>query len=263
LSFVLTAVVTSWFVVRIVASFRDHDRQASEAAQRALRDEAVLRVGALAAGAAHELATPLTTMTVLAGEIANSAETPSMRRDAAALSDQVKRCRGLIGDLLAAATHAHASGGGRERLDRFLESVAAGARAMHPEATILCDWTGIVPAPEVFGELGLKQALSALLDNAVDASPNDVGFAGRVDAGTLRLSIEDRGGGVSAADLPKLGRAFFSTKPSGKGVGLGLVIATRAIERLGGTLRWESDAGRGTRAEVTLPLAALRLKHTT
>ena len=72
-SFALTAAVTAWFIVRIVATLREHDRLLREAARRALNDEAVLRIGTLAAGAAHELGTPLTTMAVVVGE---------MRRDA-------------------------------------------------------------------------------------------------------------------------------------------------------------------------------------
>jgi two-component system, sensor histidine kinase RegB len=259
-SFTLTAGVTAWFVMRIVAALRDHDRRLSEAAQRALRDEAILRVGALAAGAAHELATPLTTMAVVASEIANNADSASLQRDARVLTAQIKICRDTIADLMAAAGHARAVGGGRERLDRFLESIAATCRTMNPEANIVGDWTGILPAPEIFGEQALKQALLALLNNAVDASPEDVQFSGRREADTLWLCITDRGSGLPADDLAKLGRTFFTTKPPGKGAGLGLVVASRAIERLGGTLRWENRTGGGMRVEVVLPLDSLSLK---
>ena len=84
--FALTALVTAWFVVRIVADLRAHERLLREAARRALNDEAIMRLGALAAGAAHELATPLTTMAVVAGEMAREAQTPAVQRDAAILT---------------------------------------------------------------------------------------------------------------------------------------------------------------------------------
>jgi two-component system sensor histidine kinase RegB len=258
-SFALTAGISAWFVIRIVATLREHDRWLNEATQQALRDDAVLRVGALAAGAAHELATPLTTMAVIAGDIARSANSPSLQQDAGILTSQIKICRETIANLMAAAGHARAVGGGRERLDRFLESIATQCRTMRPEANIVCDWSAILPVPEILGEQALKQALLALLNNAVDASPEDVQFAGRCDANILRLSIADRGRGLPAGNLGKLGRTFFTTKPPGKGAGIGLVVAARAIERLRGTLRWENRVDGGMRVEVLLPLDSLRV----
>ena len=261
LSFTLTAAVVAWFVVRIVATLRNHDRLLSETAQRALRDEAVLRVGALAAGAAHELATPLTTMAVVAGEIVRNADSPSLQHDAGILTSQIKICRDTITNLMAAAGHACAVGGGRERLDQFLESIAVRCRTMHPEANIVCDWDGALPATEIFADQALMQALLALLNNAVDASPRDVQFTACLEANSLRLSIADRGGGLPAVDHAKLGRAFFTTKPPGKGTGLGIVLASRAIERLGGTLCWENRPTGGTKVKIMLPLAALTLER--
>ena len=75
-SFALTAAVTAWFVIRIVASLREHDRLLQESARKALNDEAVNRLGTLAAGAAHELGTPLTTIAMIAGEMQREADDP-------------------------------------------------------------------------------------------------------------------------------------------------------------------------------------------
>ena len=260
LSFTLTAGITAWFVARIAATLRDHDRMLNEAVQRALRDEAVLQVGALAAGAAHELATPLTTMAVSAEEIRRNAESPVVRHDADVLVSQIGIVRETIANLLAAGDHAHSVSGGRERLDVFLEAIAGRCRTMHPEASIVCNWDQISPAPEIFAEQALRQALLALLCNAVDASPNDVEFCGRRDGSILRLAIADRGSGLPTADLDRLGRSFFTTKLPGEGAGLGLVLATRAIERLGGALFWKNRAGGGTVVEVEIPLDALTLR---
>jgi two-component system sensor histidine kinase RegB len=83
------------------------------------------------------------------------------------------------------------------------------------------------------------------------------------DERTLRLTIEDRGEGVPPDHVEKLGRTFFTTKPPGRGVGLGLVLAANSVRHLGGTLRWKDRAGGGTLAEMVLPLYALLLpeKH--
>lgn len=259
LSFALTAGITAWFVLRIVGSLRDHDRELARAAQIALRDEAVLRVGALAAGAAHELATPLTTMAVTAGEILRNAQSPAVKRDAEILASQVGICREKIADLLAAGGHARSVGGGRERLDIFLESIAERCRTIHPEARIASNWDQISPAPEIFSEQALRQSLLALLSNAVDASPRDVEFSGRKEGNIARLAIADRGPGLPTTDTDKLGRSFFTTKRPGDGAGLGLIIARRTIERLGGAIRWTSRDGGGVLVEVEVPLDALLL----
>ena len=99
-----------------------------------------------------------------------------------------------------------------------------------------------------------------LLNNAVDASPHDVHFSGRRENDMLRLVIADRGNGLPSDKLDQLGRTFFTTKPPGKGVGLGLVVASRAIERLGGTLLWAHRDRGGTQVDVVLPMRSLSLE---
>jgi two-component system sensor histidine kinase RegB len=261
LSFVLTAGITAWFVLRIVTSLHSHERALYAASQRALRDEEVLRIGALAAGAAHELATPLSTMAVAAGEILRSADSPVVKRDADILASQIHICREIMAGLLAAGGHALPVSGGRERLDLFLEATVHRCRAMHPEAHIVCDLDLIAPAPEIFAEESLRQALLALLTNAVEASPHDVELSAlKVEnevGSAVRLMIADRGDGLPAAHIDKLGRSFFTTKQPGQGTGLGLVLALRTIERLRGTLEFENRDGGGALVRVEIPLDAL------
>jgi len=65
------------------------------------------------------------------------------------------------------------------------------------------------------------------------------------------------GAGLPDGARDKLGRVFYSTKPRGKGTGLGLVLAADAVRRLGGTLQFANRPGGGTRVDVRIPLAAL------
>ena len=135
-SFALSALVTAWFIGRIVADLRTHDRLLHEAARRELNDAALLRMGTLAAGAAHELGTPLMTMAVVAGEIAREADTPARQRDAAILVAQVDACRLALGHLADAAGHVRTAGGGRAPLDRFLATIVARFRATRPDVPL-------------------------------------------------------------------------------------------------------------------------------
>ena len=262
LSFVLTATIAAWFVLDIISLLRRHERALREAAQKAQNDATILRLGTLAAGAAHELTTPLTTMAVVADEIGREANSPSLRRDADALAAQIQACRQTISNLLAAADHARSEGGGRERLDALFEALAQRFRTLRPEVALKSECEGDLPAPEIYADRALLQTVLALLDNAADASPRDVEMMARWKGGTLRVSINDRGAGVAAADLGKLGRVFFTTKVPGKGTGLGLVLAANTAKQFGGTLRWAQRSGGGTEAELVLPLRALELPET-
>ena len=255
--FTLTAAVTAWFVVHMVATMREHDRLLREAARRALNDEAMLRIGTLAAGAAHELGTPLTTMAVVVGEMRRQANTPAQQRDVAILAGQIETCRQALVNLRAAAGHARTDGGGRANLDAFLASIVARFRTMRPDIPLEARWDGTRPAPAIFADQSLRQAILVLLNNAADASPDHVEVAAKWDRESLQLTVSDRGGGVPAGNIDKLGRAFFTTKPPGRGTGLGLVLTASTMDRLGGTLRWSIRADGGLAAEIRLPLQRL------
>lgn len=262
LSFALTAAAIAWFVTRIVAALREHDRLLREAARKALNDEAVLRIGTLAAGAAHELRTPLTTMAVVVGDMRRDAGSPQQQRDAAILAAQIDACRQALANLTTAAGHVCVEGGGRAPLDGFLASIAARFRAMRPDVPLETRWEGAAPAPEIFADQSLQQAILILLNNAGDASPHHVDIDGRWDVDTLWLIIGDRGSGAPAGSLDKLGRTFFTTKPPGQGTGLGLMLTASTVSRLGGTVHWANRAGGGLSVEIRLPLRNLLLTTT-
>ena len=222
-----------------------------------------MRIGTLAAGAAHELGTPLTTMAVVVGEMRRAADTPERQRDAAILSEQIDACRHALSNLRAAAGHARADGGGREKLDAFVESIVARFQATRPDVPLEARWDGVAPAPEILADESLRQAILILLNNAADASPHHVDMEARWDRESLCVTVGDRGAGVPSGTLDKLGRTFFTTKPPGRGTGLGLVLTSSTVGRLGGTVRWSNRAGGGLVAEIRLPLHRLLLTSPT
>jgi two-component system sensor histidine kinase RegB len=217
----------------------------------------VLRIGTLAAGAAHELGTPLTTMSMLVGELQREADVPERRRDMAILAAQIETCRQALSNLRAAAGHARAEGGGPEKFDVFLSSVVARFRAMRPDVPLRAHWDGPRPAPEIFADASLRQSLLILLNNAADASPHRVDMTARWDDVSLCMTVADDGDGVSPDRIDQMGRTFFTTKAPGQGTGLGLVLTASTVSRLGGTVRWSNRADGGLAAEVRLPLARL------
>jgi signal transduction histidine kinase len=103
----------------------------------------------------------------------------------------------------------------------------------------------------------LEQALLNLVSNAVDAMPGGgrIVLAARAHASGVALVVADTGNGIAPGELAKVFDPLYTTKPPGKGTGLGLPILREVVEAHGGTVELESRPGAGTTALVCLPAA--------
>lgn len=257
LNFVLSVGLIGGFVVQMALSIRERDQRLAQAREQALRDEQVVAVGAIAAGAAHELGTPLSTIAVLARELEIACADPSEREDLRLLGDQVAQCKRIISDLLVAAGRSRAEDAHPQRVDVFVSGVMERWRTMHPGANAHLRLDGAMPPPAIVAEKTLSQALVSLLNNALDASPEGIEMEGRWSGEQLGLEIRDRGPGLTPAVAARLGEPFFSTKTPHEGCGLGVFLARAAIERLGGRLALSNRDGGGTCTRIELPLAQM------
>ena len=263
-NFVLSAGVIAFFVARMARAIRLRDAELARHKERALRNERIVALGTLAAGAAHELGTPLSTMAVILGEMRHAyARDSELAADISTLSSQVDACKLTITRMVAAAGQARAEGGGAQPIDEFLQETLERWRLIRPAVSLTERLTGPAPAPRIITEQTLRQAIVSLLNNAADASPADVELDCRWDRERLRLEIHDRGPGLSREAEHRVGRGFFSTKPAGEGNGIGLLLARATLERLGGQLRLQARSGGGVSTLLDLPLRALTPEQTT
>ena len=252
LIFVASAALIAWFVARMAAAIRSRDLDLAAAREEALRNERVIALGSLAAGAAHELGTPLATMAVLVGELGRHAQgSAGMQEDLALLRSQIEHCKGIITGLAARAGQLRAEGGAALALDRWLEQAIGRWRQMRPHAEAKVRLRGPAP-PRVVGEATLEQALLNLFNNAADAGDGSIEVEAEWDAARLRLEIRDRGPGFDENVLLAAGRAFVTTRA--EGTGIGLFLAHAAVERLGGRIVLANRAGGGAVTRVELPL---------
>jgi len=259
LIFAASTGLITWFVARMTAAIRLRDRELAAAREEALRNERVVALGSLAAGAAHELGTPLATMAVIAGELAHKPGLPpEATDDMKLLAEQIAYCKSILTTLSGKAGQARAEGGRALSLDAWLGEVLARWRALRPLASARADLRGSEPPPVVLGDATLEQALLNLLDNAADASPGDVTVEARWDRDWLRVQVGDRGPGMDARVLRDGGRSCITTRPGGAGIGLFLARAT--IERLGGSIALESGAG-GSLVRLELPIQRIGVKR--
>ncbi|HUL67288.1 MAG TPA: ATP-binding protein [Burkholderiaceae bacterium] len=238
------------------------ERQLDTMRRQTARAEHVMSLTTLAAGAAHELSTPLATIAIASKELERALSrltVPAVcAADARLIREEVDRCQ-LILDQMS----------GR----------AGGSAAEQPESvavdTVIADLKSRLPAdlaarlqtphavdvpPVVIARTGLVQVLLSLIKNAFDATDGSkpVTLAVEHHSGMLRFVVQDDGRGMSPETLLRAGEPFYTTKDAGRGFGLGLFLARMFAERCGGSLSLRSD--RGTTAVLDIPASPTQVE---
>lgn len=254
-AFLLSAGLISYFVVGMRESLRRRDQQLAEARETALRNEQIIALGTLAAGAAHELGTPLGTMAVVIHELElDCREQPELCSALALLREQVANCKQQLTQLLAKSAVSRADDAASLTVTRFLDELLAKWRLLRPEINLHYAATGAPPPPVLTVSQMLYQALTNLLNNAADASPGHVEVQASWTAVQLSIEIRDRGPGLSQSALGALGQAFFTTKGADQGLGLGVFLSNATINRCGGAVSVFNRAGGGACTRIVLPV---------
>jgi len=252
LSFALAAVLITFFVARMAEALRYQQQLQAQRQEALLRDQQLLAVAAQAAGAAHELSTPLSTMSVLLKELSQEYQgQPMLQDDLELLQQQVKLCKGTLQNLVRAAEAERRQEVVEQTVREWLEGALQRWHLMRPEATYRYECLGRGTPPSLMPPPPLTQALLNLLNNAADAAPDNLEVRLDWDHQWIRLSIRDHGAGVPLAIAEQLGKPFFTTK--GKGFGLGLFLSQASVTRAGGTVKLYNHEDGGTLTELRLP----------
>lgn len=255
ISLALVSVLIAVFIGRVERSWREREQELADVRERARKNEQLAALTTLAAGAAHELNTPLGTIAVVAKELEVSADVgsdaTSVREDAQLIRREVDRCREIINRLRFDV--------GESLSQQKPIAVLALVRALRAdlresEATRLRVLIGSDVDTLEAPALALEQALLVLLRNAFDASPPDAGVTLSIQRreGRIRIEIEDRGAGMSEELLRRAGEPFYTTKEPGKGMGLGLFLVRLVAERCGADFSIQSKQGEGTKCILEL-----------
>jgi two-component system sensor histidine kinase RegB len=249
LGFVISAMVIAYFVVEMAGAVRSRDAELNRAREETLRNERIVALGTLAASAAHELGTPLSTMSVVIGEMRrDTAAQPELQGSLAILDDQVKNCKRIIDTLIRHAQEAPSE----QAVEGFVSGVLDEWQLLRPTVHYRYEVSGQQPTPCLHIDPALRSALLNLLNNAADASPEEMSILLRWDEANIVLEIRDQGPGLTPEAAARAGSAFFTTKQEGRG--LGLFLANATLERIGGKVRLLNREGGGATTEVVLPL---------
>lgn len=262
----LTGAFLAWFIGSIQRDLRRREAELQISRDRLAREERFSSLATLAAGVAHELATPLGTIALVSCELERSigahCMNPSCLEDARLIRCEVDRCRSII-----------------DRLNVDSDADLGTAPTVIPLKVLPDQLRGIL-SPEVVARFeaevspvaagqvleapraALMQALCVLIKNGAEADasgrPVRLGISLMEDvrshAREVLFSVRDQGGGISPEIAERLGEPFLTTKPPGQGMGLGLYIVRLFAERLHGRLEFAAVPGGGTEARLALPL---------
>ena len=250
INFLLTVTIMAVVLGRFMATVKRQRRALAEARERALRDESVLALGTLAAGTAHELNTPLTTMGLLLDDWqdGHAPEADDLRL----MRAQLAHCRDHVRTLADLARRGDADEPAPRDADALLHDCVDRWRLLRPSVAVALDAGAAGHALRV--DATLPQALIHLFNNAADANARRgtdaaVEIASRIVEGRLHIVVRDRGDGPDAL------AAFARAERGAHGLGVGLMISNASIERAGGNVRQFAREGGGCITEIALPLA--------
>lgn len=258
IAFVAAALLITILIGRVSEALRTHELEVLRLQDQLNRQEKVTSIATLAAGAAHELGTPLSTIAVVAKELEHYAQENAgdahVTSEARLIRDGVECCSEILRAM--SAKGAQLSGEAPRLID--FEVLFQQVRDAFPDAqrsAIQID--SPEDAKAVLPVVTTRQVLSALVKNGLDASAagKPVEISGVVVDGRIRFKVRDFGTGMSAETLKRVGEPFFTTKPAGRGMGLGTFLVRVFAENVRGSLIFDSELDRGTTAILEWPMA--------
>lgn len=253
-NFVLSTSMITIFVYKMAQSLRHRDAALAETRERSLHDEQIMAVATQAAGTAHELGTPLSTMAVMLKELSlDYPEDASLAADLKLLRQQVDTCKVTLQSLVSNADRSRLLNPELQPLKKFLHQVLERWEVLRPDVRYQIVWpSSNLEEPLIRADITLQQALINLLNNAADASNEPVTITLDWTNKAVKIDIHDLGPGIPLQIAERLGQTFMSTKD--KGLGLGLFLTHATINRLGGVVRLYNHKQGGTLTEVRVPL---------
>ncbi|WP_449429404.1 ATP-binding protein [Rhodanobacter umsongensis] len=257
-NFVISALLLGFFINRLAHALRVQQLEVQRVRERALRDEGILAIATQAAGAAHELNTPLSTMRTLLPELRREHAGDSLlAEDLVLLEGQVDRCRTILREMVALGKAQLSQEPERLSVAQFIHGCLERFQLLRPEAELTLELDEATALIALRTPPGLRHALLNLLNNAADASASCdsqvVVLQVARDTGWLRLCVRDHGPGFDPDGEPAA-RLGHSQKQAGLGIGLALAEAT--AERLNGKLI-AGNIEHGAEVCLCLPLAVI------
>jgi two-component system sensor histidine kinase RegB len=258
IAFMTAAGLITFFTGKIADALRRREQEVLELQDQVSRHERLASMVTLAAGAAHELGTPLGTIAIVARELeryaSNISKDNATFEDARLIRSEVDRCRVILERM--SAQGAQPMGETPERVEVLHLLTQVCGQFPEIDRCLLHIDVADESLAAVLPVQAMTQSLVALIQNALDANIDRRAVrVGATEIGsTLRISVQDQGHGMSEGVLRRIAEPFFTTKEPGKGMGLGTFLVRTFAQNLGGRVSFDSTPDEGTTATLELPL---------
>ena len=255
--FVLAAGLIVIFMTRINRNLRERDAYLADLRQHSAEEDHIVRMGLLASGAAHELGTPLSTISVILSDwrqIRSVTRNRELAGDVAEMQAQIERCKSIVSGILMSSGQARGEGTIRTSIRHFLDDLVQEWRVSRQPLNLEYK-NDFEPDEQIVSDTALKQVIFNVFDNALEASQDWVGVAAGRQGEKLMISVQDRGPGFDEGILAALGQPYMSSKGR-PGGGLGLFLVVNVVRKLGGDFS-ARNTEQGACVTLSLPLAAL------
>lgn len=253
LNFFISAVLITYFTVKMAQTLRKNNELLTQLREDELRNEQLIAIATLAASAAHEINTPLSTMTILLSELRNDYQSnASLLNDIELLSQQVNYCSSTLKQLVQNASGATQGQLKQQRLSAYCTSITDSWQLLRPSINFYVEVSATEQNPLITIEPSIDYAIINLLNNAADASPDYVSVRISWTEEMLSWKITDKGEGIEQHLQATLGKELSSTKK--QGLGLGMLLTHATLKRYGGNVTQRANSPRGTITELHLPL---------
>jgi two-component system sensor histidine kinase RegB len=260
LGFVLNAILLVVFVTRINRNLRERDAHLAALRQHAAEQDHIVRMGLLASGAAHELGTPLASLSVILSDwrrMPGLAGDTELAEDLAEMETSLQRCKSIVTGILVSAGEARGEGSSPTTVAAFTSALVEEWRNARSAQTLYFTNT-FGEDVAIVSDVALKQVIFNVLDNAHEVSRDWVELLVEREDDNLVLAVSDRGPGFAPEMLAQLGKPYQSSKGRAGG-GLGLFLVVNVVRKLGGTVTAENHRTRGATVRLTLPLSTLAI----
>ena len=256
-AFILTGLCVNYFITNLRRALHKREAELDAMHMRAGQSERLAALATLAAGVAHELATPLGTIAVISKDLERSAGRQSLNRtlneDARLIRDEVKRCSEILGRLNRDSTCGVGDASEWLTVNQIVIDLSRHIAPIHRQCLEIdnraCEEFVLAPKDP------LVQALVTLIKNAYEAGGPYGRIRLRINTRSEKLCFEvrDDGPGIDSELTGRLGEPFFTTKEPGQGMGLGLFLVRTLAAQLGGALDIVSAPGSGSRFTLSIP----------
>jgi two-component system sensor histidine kinase RegB len=260
IAFAMDAALIVVFMTRIARNLRQRDARLAALKQQAAEEDHIVRIGLLASGAAHELGTPLSSMSVILSDwrrMPALAADPDRLQEIDEMQAELQRCKSIVTGILLSAGEARGEAPGVTTVNKFLDELVEEWRAARSVKTLAYE-NKFGKDLSIVSDKALKHVVFNVLDNAFEASPLWVSLAAERDGDTLVLRVRDMGAGFAPHMLAQLGKPYHSSKGR-LGGGLGLFLVANAVRKLGGSVSAGNRPQGGAVVILNLPLAALSI----